>query len=92
MENSTHDTDTNINAQLTDKLFIKSDYSFQLDSTKNKFDHIVDDALTITKINELFSSKFNRFALTFLFLTPIEPDNNCSYEIMLTTKLTHTYT
>ena len=35
MEDSPYDNDLNVNAQLTEKFFTKSEYKFDLDSTKN---------------------------------------------------------
>ena len=43
METSVYDDDPN--PQLTEKIFIKSEYIFHLDSTLKNFDHIIDHAL-----------------------------------------------
>ena len=44
MEDCPYDNDSNINPQLTEKLFMKLEYLFHLDSTNEKFDHIIDHA------------------------------------------------
>ena len=41
MEYFPYDNDPNINPQQTEKIFIKSEYIFHLDSKKIKFDHIL---------------------------------------------------
>ena len=43
-------------------------------------------------INKAYLTKFNHFAVTFHFPTPKERNLHCSHEIMLKTKLTHSYT
>ena len=94
MEDSPKDGDPNINPELTEKNFIKSEYIFHLDNTNKKFDHIIDHAVKNTKAYKPFFHKFNHFALTFNFLTRKErylPFIYCSHEVMLRTKLTHTY-
>ena len=92
MQDSLYDDDPNINSQLTEKIFVKPEYIFHLDSTNKKFDHIIDHALTNIEAYETFFNKFNQFALTFNFLTPNERDIRCSHEVMLKMNLTHTYT
>ena len=57
-----------------------------------KYDHIISTALRNTKAYDSYFSIFNHFSLTFNFLTPKERDLNCSHQIMLRTKQTHTYT
>ena len=57
-----------------------------------KHDHIISEALVDIQAYESFYDKFETFSLTFNFLTPKERDLHCSYDIMLRTKQTHTYT
>ena len=74
------------------KLFIKPEYLFQIDSTNKKFDNIIATAVKNTKACLSYFNNFNHFALTILFLTPKERELHCSHEVMLRTKITHTYT
>ena len=57
-----------------------------------KYDYTISTALRDTKAYDFYFSRFNNFSLIFIFLTPKERDLHCSHEIMLRTKLTHTYT
>ena len=65
---------------------------FVIDSKNKKYDNIISTALTETKAYDSYFTKFNHFSLTFNFLTPKERDLHRSHEVMLRTKLTHTYT
>ena len=78
--------------QLKEKFFIKSEYIFGLDSKNKKYDDFSSTSLTDKKRIILISIKFNHFSLTFRFLTPKECDLDCSHELLLCTKLTHTHT
>ena len=75
------------NPQLTEKIFIKTSYVFTLNIFDRKYDHIISEAL-----NDIQADKFQLFSLTFHFLAPHERDLQCSCDIMLRTKQTHTYT
>ena len=77
------DDDRFAKPQTTQNFFIK---------TSSKHDHIVSEALSNIQANETFYDKFQLFSLTFHFLSPKERDLHCSYDIMLRTKQTHTYT
>ena len=92
MEDRVIDEDENANPKVTEKFFIKSEYIFVINITNKKYDIIVSTALRDNKAYDSYFNKFNHFSLTFNFLTPKERDLHCSHEIMLRTKLTHTYT
>ena len=72
--------------------FIKSSYIFTLNILDKKHDHIISEALSDIQAYESFHEKFQTFSLTFHFLAPKQRDLNCSDDIMLRTKQTHTYT
>ena len=91
-ENTPNEDYTNTNPQLTMKFFIEFEYIFHLDSTNKNFDKLIARALTNSNAYESFSTNFYHFALTFHFFTPKERDLYCSHEIMLRSKLAHTYT
>ena len=57
-----------------------------------KHDHIISEALSDIQAYESFYENFQKFSLSFHFLTPKERDLHCSHDIMLRTKQTHTYT
>ena len=57
-----------------------------------KYDNDISTALRDTKAYTSDFNKFNHFSLTFNFLTPKERDLNCSHQIMIRIKQTHTYT
>ena len=57
-----------------------------------KQDVIISTALRDTKAYDSYFNIFNHFSVTFVLLTPKEPDLHCSHEIILRTKPTHTYT
>ena len=86
------DDDRFANPQLTEKFFIKTPYVFTLNIFDRKFDHIISEALTDMQAYESLKEKFQLFSLTFHFLAPHELDLQCSHDIMLRTKQTHTYT
>ena len=92
MADTPHEDVPSTNPQLIEKNLIRWDYTFHLDGTNKKYDNIIARALTNTKAYEPFFSTFNHFALTFHFLTPKEWDVHSSHEIMLKSKLNHTYT
>ena len=80
------------NPQLTQKIFIKTPYVFTFKNLDKKHDHVISAALRDIQAYDSYFNKFNKFALTFNFLTPKERDLHCSHNIMLRTKQTHTYT
>ena len=86
-----HDDGQFANPQLTEKFFIKTPYLFTLNILDKKHDHIISEALSDIQAYESFHEKYQRFSLTFLFLTPKERDLHCSHDIMLRTKQTRTY-
>ena len=45
MENTPNEYDPNTNPQLTEKLFIRSEYVFHMESTNKKIDKIITTAL-----------------------------------------------
>ena len=80
------------NPQLTEKYFIRTPYVFTLSTLDKKYDHLISEALCDIQASESYYNHFNLLSLTFNFLTPKEHDLNCSHDIMLRTKQTHTYT
>ena len=57
-----------------------------------KYDNAIYTALCDAKAYDCYFKKFNHFSLTFNFLTPKECDLQCSHQIILRTKKTHSYT
>ena len=49
MEDTSNEEDPNVNPQLTEKLLVKSEYAFHIDSAKKKFDNVIATALKNTK-------------------------------------------
>ena len=88
MEDTVLEEDQNSNPQLTEKIFIKSEYVFVIDSMIEKNDNIISTALKNIKTYESYFNKFNHFALIFHFLSSKERNLHCSHEIRLRTKLT----
>ena len=80
------------NIQLTEKLFIKTPYTFILNNLNKKYDNVISAALRDIHAYDSYFNKFNHFSLTFHSLTPIERNLHCSHDVMLRTKQTHTYT
>ena len=91
MKDSPHDTDPKVNAQTTEKIFIKSENIFHLDRIKKIRSSRRPRTQEYKGFWPIFS-KLDHFALTFIFLPPKEQEINCSQEVVLKTKLTHTYT
>ena len=86
------DEDRFAKPQLTKNFFIKTPYLFALNIFDKTHDHIFSEALVDIQAYKSFYDKFQLFSLTFHFLSPQERDLHCSYDIMLRTKQTHTYT
>ena len=86
------DEDRFANPQLTEKFFIKTSYVFTLNIFDRKHDQIISESLVDIQAYESFYDTFQVFLLTFHFLSPQERDLHCSYDLMLRTKQTHTYT
>ena len=72
--------------------FTETSYVFTLNIFDRKHDHIISKSLVDIQAYESFYDKFQLFSLTFHFLSPQERNLNCSHNIMLRTKQTHTYT
>ena len=69
---------------------IKAQYEFVTNSMNQRYDNITSSALRDTKAYDFYFN--NHFSLTLNFLTPKERDFHCPHDLMLLTKLTHTYT
>ena len=80
------------NPQLTEKFFIKTPYVFSLNTWDKKYDYVISAALCDNQAYDSYFNKFKNVSLTFHFITPKERDLQCSHDIMLRTKQTHTYT
>ena len=78
--------------QLTEKLFVRTPYTFTLNILNKKYDNVISAALRDIHAYDSYFNKFNHFSLTFHFLTPKERDLHCSHEVMLRTKQKHIYT
>ena len=68
MKTTIIEEDEDTNPQLTEKLFIKSEYIFVPDIMNKKDDNIISTALTDTKTYASYFNKFNHFSHTFHFL------------------------
>ena len=86
------DEDRFANAQLIEKIFMKSSYLFTLNIFDKKHEHTISKALVDIQAYESFYDKFQLFSLSFHFLSPQDCDLHCSHDIMLRTNRTHTYT
>ena len=73
------------------KIFHEKPYLFTLSILDKKHDHLISEALSDIQAYESVHEKFQTFSLTLHLLTPKERDLNCSHDIMLRTKQTHTY-
>ena len=62
MEDTTIEDNRNINSQLPDKLFIKSEYVFIIDITNKKYDNIIATAVKNTTVHKSYFNNFNQLA------------------------------
>ena len=58
------------NTQLTEKFFIKTPYTFTLDTLNKKYNNVISAALRDIHAYDSYFNKFNHFSRTFHFLTP----------------------
>ena len=65
------------NPQLSEKFFIKTPYTFTLNTLNKIYDNVISAKLRDFHAYDSYLNKFNHFSLTFHFLTPKERDLRC---------------